>query len=149
MSKKKNKLTRKQRRNRAAINRAIRNATMKGGGFVNIDKVNKVKNTQKAMKKASAQKMRERRKVDYARKTKNMETFASKFNNMEKNAIIRSLYDRGIKIQEDDYYNQFIDEHERDINADLIQNKIDEHLKQAEEFENLWDDYNPDMDPLG
>lgn len=72
---------------------------------------------------------------------------SSTLTNDQKNQVIRQLYNKGIILTADDYYNDFIDEHSEELDFAEVQRKLDEHKQRLEQeiidFENEEFEENP------
>lgn len=72
---------------------------------------------------------------------------SSTLTNDQKNQVIRQLYNKGIILTADDYYNDFIDEHSEELDFAEAQRKLEEHKQRLEQeiidFENEEFEENP------
>lgn len=72
---------------------------------------------------------------------------SSTLTNDQKNQVIRQLYNKGIILTADDYYNDFIDEHSEELDFAEAQRKLEEHKQRIEQeivdFENQVYEENP------
>lgn len=72
---------------------------------------------------------------------------SSTLTNDQKNQVIRQLYNKGIILTADDYYNDFIDEHSEELDFAEAQRKLEEHKQRIEQeiidFENEKFEENP------
>ena len=134
---------RRARRAKAAERRATLRAA-RDGGFTKPYYMKELKKK----RNREAVRIREKRKQAYERKIQRVRTYyETEIDRQDVPTIIRELWDMGIKIQNDDYYKDFIDEHENIISRLDIKGIVEDKLRQAEENLSYFDE--ADTDPLG
>ena len=141
----KQKLSRRERRHQSAIRRAKANSR-KTGGFTekyNLDNLEKKRRNE-------LRKIVERKKATYERRHKyNMSFYESFKENHNVSEIIKEMWNRGYKIRIDQYYKDFIDEHEGLLTSDFIDDIMRDKFKREEEELRRQDDFwNDDYDPF-
>lgn len=109
MSRKKNKVSRRERRHTAAIKRVKAKSQKMTGGFDEKYRIEKLEKN----RRAELRKIAEKKKASYESRHKHNRSFYEDFKKDHNiSEIIKAMWDRGYKIQIDDYYKDFIDEHE-------------------------------------
>lgn len=142
---KKQKISRRERRHRAAVRRA-KAKSQKTGGF---DEKYQLENLEKK-RKVELRKIAEKKKRSYENRHKYNRSFYEDFKKDHSvSEIIKAMWDRGYKIQIDQYYKDFIDEHENLLTEsfidDIMQEKFDKEERELQRQNDFWDD---DNDPF-
>ena len=146
MSRKKNKVGRRERRHTAAIKRVKAKSQKTTGGF---DEKYRLENLEKK-RRAELRKIAEKKKASYENRHKHNRSFYEDFKkDHDISEIIKAMWDRGYKIQVDDYYKDFIDEHEdvltKSVIDDIMQDKFEREERELQRQNDFWDD---DNDPF-
>lgn len=140
----KQKLNRRERRHQSAIRR-VKIKSRKNGGFTEQYELDILEKK----RKKELHKIAEKKKATYERRHRYNVSFYESFKeNHNVSEIIKEMWDRGYKIRIDQYYKDFIDEHEDLLTSDFIDeimrekfNREEEELRRQDEFWN--DDYDP------
>ena len=146
MSRKKNKVGRRERRHAAAIKRAKAKSQKTTSGFDEKYQLEKLEKK----RRAELRKIAEKKKASYESRHKHNRSFYEEFKKDHNvSEIIKAMWDRGYKIQIDEYYKDFIDEHENILTKsfidDIMQDKFDKEQKELQRQNDFWDD---DNDPF-
>lgn len=146
MSRKKNKVGRRERRHNAAIKRVKAKSQKTTGGFDEKYRIEKLEKK----RRAELRKIAEKKKASYESRHKHNRSFYEDFKKDHNiSEIIKAMWDRGYKIQVDDYYKDFIDEHEdlltKSFIDDIMQEKFDREERELKRQNDFWDD---DNDPF-
>lgn len=146
MSRKKNKVGRRERRHAAAIRRVKAKSQNTTGGF---DEKYRLANLEKN-RRAELRKIGEKKKASYESRHKHNRSFYEEFKKDHNiSEIIKAMWDRGYKIQVDEYYKDFIDEHEdlltKSFIDDIMQEKFDREERELQRQNDFWDN---DNDPF-
>lgn len=146
MSRKKNKVSRRERRHNAAIKRVKAKSQKMTDGF---DEKYRLENLEKK-RRAELRKIVEKKKASYESRHKHNQSFYEEFKKDHNiSEIIKAMWDRGYKIQVDEYYKDFIDEHEdlltKSFIDDIMQEKFDREERELKRQNDFWDD---DNDPF-
>lgn len=140
----KQKLSRRERRHQSAIRR-VKIKSKKTGGFTEQYELD---NLEKKRRK-ELRKIAEKKKATYENRHKHNVSFYESFKEDHNvSEIIKEMQNRGYKIRIDQYYKDFINEHEDLLTSDFIDdimrekfNREEEELRRQDEFWN--DDYDP------
>ena len=146
MSRKKNKVGRRERRHAAAIKRVKAKSQKTTGGFDEKYLLEKLEKK----RRAELRNIEKKKKASYESRHKHNRSFYEEFKKDHKvSEIVKAMWDRGYKIQIDDYYKDFIDEHEdiltKSFIDDIMQDKFDREQKELQRQNDFWDD---DNDPF-
>ena len=142
----KQKISRRERRHAAAIKRVKAKSQETTGGF---DEKYRIESLEKK-RRAALRKIAEKKKASYESRHKHNRSFYEDFKKDHNiSEIIKAMWDRGYKIQIDDYYKDFIDEHEdlltKSFIDDIMQEKFDREERELQRQNDFWDD---DNDPF-
>lgn len=140
----KQKLNRRERRHQSAIRRA-KAKSRKIGGFTEQYELDNLEKK----RREELRKIAEKKKATYENRHKYNVSFYESFKKDHNvSEIIKEMWNRGYKIRIDQYYKDFIDEHEDLLTSDFIDeimrekfNREEEELRRQDEFWN--DDYDP------
>lgn len=146
MSRKKNKIGRRERRHAAAVKRVKAKSQKTTSGFDEKYQLEKLEKK----RRAELRKIAEKKKASYESRHKHNRSFYEEFKKDHNvSEIIKAMWDRGYKIQIDEYYKDFIDEHEdiltKSFIDDIMQDKFDKEQKELQRQNDFWDD---DNDPF-
>lgn len=138
------KLSRRERRHQSAIRRA-KAKSRKDGGFTEeyyLDILEK-------KRRKELRKIAEKKKATYESRHQHNKSFYESFKeNHSVSEIIKEMWNRGYKIRIDQYYKDFIDEHEDLLTSDFIDEIMRDKFEREEEalrrVNEFWDD---DSDP--
>lgn len=142
---KKQRISRRERRHLAAVRRA-KAKSQRTGGFdakYQLENLEKRRNTE-------LRKIAEKKKASYENRHKYNRSFYESFKKDHSvSEVIKAMWDRGYKIQIDQYYKDFIDEHETLLTEDFLDKIMTEKFEREERElrrqNDFWDD---DNDPF-
>ena len=142
----KQKISRRERRHAAAIRRVKAKSQETMGGF---DEKYRIESLEKK-RRAELRKIAEKKKASYESRHKHNRSFYEDFKKDHNiSEIIKAMWDRGYKIQVDDYYKDFIDEHENILTKsfidDIMQDRFDKEERELQRQNDFWND---DNDPF-
>ena len=146
MSRKAQKVGRRERRHNAAIRRVKAKSQNTTGGF---DEKYRLANLEKN-RRAELRKIAEKKKASYESRHKHNRSFYEDFKKDHNiSEIIKAMWDRGYKIKVDDYYKDCIDVQEdlltKSFIDDIMQEKFDREERELQRQNDFWDN---DNDPF-
>lgn len=138
------KLSRRERRHQSAIRRA-KAKSRKTGGFTEeyyLDILEK-------KRKKELRKIAVKKKATYESRHQHNKSFYESFKeNHSVSEIIKEMWNRGYKIRIDQYYKDFIDEHEDLLTSDFIDEIMrDKFEREEEDLRRAYEFWNEDNDP--